>query len=420
MSKPGDDIKHEPLYQALAALGTKHQSMKPEVLRGYNVILKAPEVQRRAGRQTSFDQLAATARVTISAAIQEMHNSRENDIAKAVMCALPEYENRKVKERIGKLEKRHPDLDREVYKYERLIVLERIYHFLTREPSPDNDWRSLRGWPMNPAGWEVAPELLPILGRLRFRIAQLRYGALGTAFVSRFNDRLLADGVHVPGYGYTIPGRRYVLSADYDDTWPVAGDFFLGPCMRFILARDEFEDKFAAWRGTYTSIWQENSLSRKLDNLEQFEPGIRSTLKEWTAMPATKRKDHPEIGETLKAFYCERWYGWLLYTAPRYATSHHNILEHVAYESWELLITLRDLFGYDPNPNQSAQTEIEEMLLAYYQRVSSSIAIDRKPLRTVIAQYLKRETQLGREAPIAWHELHYGTKYLHDIYNRFQ
>jgi hypothetical protein len=394
--------------------------MRPEVLQLYNVIIEAPEVTRRARRATRFDQLAATAHTTILAAIAEIYDDRENDVAKAVMCAMPEYENKKVKERIGELAKRHPRYARENYKYDRLIILERIYHFLSRPPSPDNVWRASTGWPMHPAGWEVSPELLPTLGRLRFRTAQLLYGALGTTFITRFNDRLLADDVYVPGYTHTLPGRRYVLSVDYEDgRWPVAGDLLFDPCVQFILAREKFETQFATWRDTYTTLWQEQRLNRRLDHLEIFGSNIRGDLKAWASMTARQRKESPELVEKLSAFYRESWYGWLLIESPRYATSRFTHLEDMAYQSDELLTVLRDLFGYDPNPAQSAQTEVEQTLATYYERMSQSIAVDKKPLSAVIAKYLSRTTPRKQLEPLTWHVIHHGTKYLRDIHGRF-
>jgi hypothetical protein len=402
MTKPGDDIKYEPLYQALAALGTKHQSMKLAVLKRYTVILKAPEVRRRAGRKTSFDQLAAAAHAAIIAAIDEMGNARIKEAAEATMCTSPKYEGSKVGQRICRLEKSYSDLDREGFKYARLVVLKRIYHYLTREPSPDNDWLASgysQGWPMHPAGWEVAPALLPTLGRLRFRIAQLHYGALGTTFVTRFNDRVLAE-------------RYYDLRllSNRDDRFPAGGDLFFEPCARFAVARDEFENKFAAWRTTYTTLWQETRLGSQLDRLEVFQPPIREAAAAWGAMSAEQRESKADTLVSLGTFYREQWFRWLMRVTPRYATSGYDSLAGTAFQSWELLHTLRDLFGEDPNPRQSARMEMEELLVAYYAQLSRAISIDKKPIRTVISEYFaQRGTKPIDEQHVVWHQLTLGS-----------
>ncbi len=380
MPKPGDDIKAEPLYHALAELGgPKRRSMGLDALKHYHVILKAPEVRRRAGRRTSFDQLAAAAHAAITAAIDELHEARLKEAAQAVMCASPKYEGQKVEQRIRKLEESYPDLDRNGYKYARLIVLERIYHYLNREPSPDNSWLSSsysQGWPMHPAGWEVAPALLPTLGRLRFRIAQLHYGALGTTFVTRFNDRVLAER----RYGVKFPSNG-------DGSLPPAGDFFFEPCARFVIARDEFEQRFAKWRATYTTVWQETRLGSQLDRLEVFQPPIREVAAVWGAMSADQRKSTTDTLTPLETFYSEQWFPWFLRVTPRYGTSGPDVFTRTAFASWELLHTLRDLFGEDPNQVQSARIEMEEMLAIYYQKFSRAISVDDKPIRTVISEY---------------------------------
>jgi hypothetical protein len=400
MPKPGDDIKGKPLYAALAALGTNHRSMRLEVLKRYSAITKAPEVRRRAARRTSFDQLAAAARTSILAAIDEMRDERLHEVANAVLCATTEYEGLMVKERIGALEKKLPGFDRDAYKYLRLVALERTYRFLTRTPSADNDWLAsgfVWGWPMNPAGWEVAPELLPSLGRLRFRIAQLGYGALATTFVSRFNDRL--DAQHYD------PWERL---ASHGNTFPTLGDFFFVPWARFALARDEFEARFAHWRSIYTSVWQEARLSNTFDMLEAFQAPFRELGLAWAAESGLEMGILAQPSGELLEFYARRWLPWLGSVLPRYATSGFDALAYIAGECRKLQETLRDLFGYDPVPNQSARTEAIETLSEFYKPLSRSVVVDGKPLHVTITEYLDKRIHTADE-PIVWHRLHLGS-----------
>lgn len=399
MPKPGDDIKTEPLYEALAALGTRHRSMRPEVLKRYGAILKAPEVLRRAGRRTSFDLLAAAAHAAIIVAVREIRDDRLNDIAHAVMCASDEYEGAQVKERIGALERKWPTLDRDVYKYSRLVVLDRIYQFLTQKPSADNNWlSSVSATAMHPAGWEVSPDLLPTLGRLRYRAAQLHYGALGTTFVARFNDRLTADA------------HLAVKRRPDDNRWPVAGDLFFGPCVRFAVARDEFERRFASWRTTYTTVWQETRLGSLMDMIEAFRAPMRDELAAWAVTPIAQHIKASESGPTsIEHFYTKTWLPWLRRTLPRYATAGYNYIEYNAHSCWQLLNALDQLFGAEQGPTSSARVEVEETVTTYYREVSRAIVVDGKPIGTVASEYLQQRAKKYGDDALVWHRINIGS-----------
>lgn len=384
MPKPGDDIKTTALFLALGALGTKHRSMKLGVLEKYATILEAPEVKRRARRQTRLPQLAAAAHVAITAAIAEFHDEL-NDVAQAVMCAS-DYDGQLVKQRIAALRQKYSEYDHEDYKYQRLVVLDRIYRYLTREPSPDNDWVTSTWSTIHPAGWEVAPELLPTLGRLRYRIAQFRYGALGLSFVGRMTDRLAAESI------YSL--RR--LTTKYE-TFPVPWDVLFGPCAHYALARDEFEDRFGSWRDTYITLWQQTKLSTQLDALEIFQPPIRNAAIVW----ASGDIDGDALGQ-LDGFYPKTWLPWVKQNMPRYARSMSNSLEIKAFQSWELLQTLSGLFGDDPSPDMSARTEMEETLLTFFRRLSRAIAVNEQPLRRVVNDYLSKRGKVMFDEPLHW------------------
>lgn len=179
------------LYDTLGAIGTKEKTLLPLVLEKYPVLLRAPEVRRRAGASATPSQLGRAAQEALLAAISAIPVPRDRLVAEAALCSTTIFEGKSVNERKGILDEPSSlGVSDNQYRRARERVLKNIVHYLLL---PDDT-------SVTPGLQERTPKLStdPVVGSLQAfsaKAAHMHFLGLGSLFMGSIQDELIGAGL---------------------------------------------------------------------------------------------------------------------------------------------------------------------------------------------------------------------------------
>ncbi len=174
-----------PLYKALLKIGSNEKSIKHLGLRKYDVLLRSPEVRRRAGSTTDPDELARCASDLLRQFVGEITDPTRQLVAQAALCTEKIYEGRGVEQRKDMLLQSKAKITWDMFRYHREIAFGQLVDILDHTvsisvPPPSQST-------IGSASTQRASSGAHSLARMA---ARLHYSILASIFVARFTDNL--------------------------------------------------------------------------------------------------------------------------------------------------------------------------------------------------------------------------------------
>lgn len=177
----------ESLYQALTHIGTRRKSIKPGVLREYEVLLGCPQVRSRAGAQSGPDELAEAAARALIEAIELLPDDTDRLVAEAIL-AVGRFEGKSVGRRKEQVNET-PEIgcSPNAFKHRRKRVLTELVRYLFRErtayvPEPEVALAEAEQDPASKGSMG-----LRWLNRVAVLAAELKFRAFTARFVAQMH-----------------------------------------------------------------------------------------------------------------------------------------------------------------------------------------------------------------------------------------
>ncbi len=213
-TKEPDPLREHPLYKELLRIGREDMSINRRALRKYDHLLGSAEVQRRAGAGANLDQLAEAAESVLRAAVRALPEGKRRIAGEAGLCAIKDYENLKIVQRIPLLEALPEKFDMEMFKYYRHEAFKLIFEYLTHASvaKPKQAVPPYKRHPILTKDDELERDLI----RFGQRTAELHYAGLVVLFSEELEiflstRRVLFSQLRRPGNNPDTTFTQYIF-----------------------------------------------------------------------------------------------------------------------------------------------------------------------------------------------------------------